>query len=117
MSLLPSLALKKKLPALDLELEQFGYSSESISSISSNKIVSYTTQSDGLNKSQNFSVVVDKVISTFILILIYFCIALEELEWLLSSDDKKDSVKIIDDSGWNIYKILPRLFNRKSNGV
>ena len=114
MSLLPSLASEKKQTALDLE--QFGYSSEVTSSISSNKIVSYTTLSDGINNSQNFSAVVDKIISIFILIFIYFCIALEELEWLLSSDDKKDSVKIIDDSGWNIYKILPRLFNRRSNG-
>ena len=117
MSLLPSLASKKKLSVLDLDLEQFGYSSEATSSISSNKIVSYTTLSDGFNKYQSFSAVVDNVISTFILIFIYFCIALEELEWLLSSDDKKDSVKIIDDSGWNIYKVLPRLLNRKSNGV
>ena len=117
MSLLPFLASEKKQTDLDLDLEQFGYSSEATSSNSSNKIVSYTTVSAGFNKSQNFSAVVDKVIPTFILIFIYFCIALEELEWLLSSDDKKDSVKIIDDSGWNIYKILPRLFNRRSNGV
>ena len=117
MSLFPSLASEKKLSTLDLDLEQFGYSSEVTSSISSNKIVSYTTLSDGINNSQNFSAVVDKVISTFILIVIYFCIALEELEWLLSSDAKKDSVQIIDDSGWNIYKILPCLFNRRSNGV
>ena len=117
MSLFPSLASKKKLSVLDLDLEQFGYSSEATSSVSLNKIVSYTTLSDGINNSQNFSAVVDKVISTFILIFIYFCIALEEIEWLLSSDDKKYSVKIIDDSGWNIYKALPRLLNRKSNGV
>ena len=115
MSLLPSLASEMKLSSLDqdLDLEQFGYSSEANSSFSSNKIVSYSTLSLGFNKSGDFSEVVDKVMSTFLLIFIYICIALEEVEWLLSSDSKKDSVKIIDDTDWNIYKVLPRLFHKK----
>ncbi len=108
-----SLARKKKYT--DLDLEQFGYSSETASRISSNKIVAYSTLSPGFDKPNNFLEVVDKVISTFILIFIYFCIALEELEWLLFSDNKKDSVKIIDDSAWNIYNLLPRLFHRMRN--
>ena len=108
-----SFSTKKKRADVDLDLEQFGYSSEANSSFSSNKIVSYSTLSLGFNKSGDFFEVVDKVMSTFLLIFIYICIALEEVEWLLSSDSKKDSVKIIDDTDWNIYKVLPRLFHKK----
>ncbi len=117
MSHLPSFTSEKMQTALDLDLdlEQFGYSSEDTSSTSSNKIVSYSTLSSGTEKYESFSAVVDKIISTFILIFIYLCIALEELEWLLSLDDKKDSVKIIDETNWNIYKLFPRLLYRKKN--
>ncbi len=94
---------------VDLDLEQFGYSSELSSSVSINKIVAYSNLSEKSEKSHNFSAVVDRVMAYFILIFIYFCIALEEIEWLISSINDKDSVQIIDESAWNIYKLIPRL--------
>ena len=112
MSNLSSFTTKKKRADVDLDLEQFGYLSEAASNISSNKIVAYTSYSEELAISTNFVGVVDRVMSIFILAFIYFCIALEELEWILSSNKEGDSVRIIDDSAWNIYKLLPLLFRK-----
>ena len=109
---LSSFTNKKKRADVDLDLEQFGYLSEDASNISSNKIVAYTSYSEELSISTNFVGVVDMVMSTFILAFIYFCIALEELEWILSSSKEENSVRIIDDSAWNIYKLFPRLLHR-----
>ena len=97
---------------MDLDLEQFGYLSEDASNTSSNKIVAYTSYSEELAISTNFVGVVDRVMSIFILAFIYFCIALEELEWILSSSKEEHSVRIIDDSGWNVYKLFPRLLHK-----
>ena len=110
---LSSFTSKKKRADVDLDLEQFGYLSEAASNISSNKIVAYTSYSEELAISTNFVGVVDRVMSIFILAFIYFCIALEELEWIFSSSNKNDSVTIIDETGWNIYQLLPRLFFKK----
>ena len=101
---------------LDLDVEQFGYPFENSSSVSSNKIVSYSSILLNEHKETNsFSLISDKVISAFILAFIYFLVALEELEWLLSSKSEDSSIEIVDESSWNIYKLFSRTHLRIRN--
>ena len=59
------------------------------------------------NLSNDFELINGKAVLFFLTAVIYLFSAIEEADWNIFSANEKNDEQIIDQSIWNIYKLIP----------